>query len=179
MTCIRDVTEADLAYIGDWLSREERDGKGFIHNWSMIEKAASRGEMIVSTSEERPVAFLTCGLSRDSILQVKSEDKRSGHGRALVEHALQIENARGNSVVVIQCEPKESIEFWSRMGFLPYRDRCGFNNGDNIYFYKCIDSEMKVSGDALHLVSVSIFPHSKLFGRQDDVFPDRLHYVLA
>lgn len=64
--------------------------------------------MLVFEATVGVVGFLTCGISRSSILQVKSRYMRRGIGRALVERGVADEVAEGNPIQVVQCESQSS-----------------------------------------------------------------------
>ncbi|MBW6123152.1 GNAT family N-acetyltransferase [Pseudomonas aeruginosa] len=172
---VRLAEASDLPLIHEWLKHEECDGLGFINNWGMIQKACAEQEMIVFVADEGPIGFLTHGISLNTILQTKSSCQRQGIGRALVEHALAEEEARGNAVVVLQCEPKSSVEFWLSMGFEAHRD-CNYS--DSIYMHRLSKAQhTHVQGDDLSLVTINVYPEAAQYTRE--VKPDRVHYVMA
>ncbi|MCD9030187.1 GNAT family N-acetyltransferase [Luteimonas sp. Y-2-2-4F] len=179
-TAIRPSTYADLPLIKEWLELEARDGVGFIHNWDLIESATADGEMTVFGDLQSPVAFLTYGLSRGSILQVRSDQKGRGIGRKLVEYAIAKADAIGNAVLVIQCEPKTSIPFWRRMGFVAHRDQDRHGIRDNIYMHRLSTVEhLDVRGDDLQRVTINVYPEWMLYRNGDIVAPDRVYYAMA
>ena len=118
---VRTAVGADLPFIQEWSTREARNGDGFINNWSVIQKACAEKQMTVFFTLEGPVGFLTYGISHGTILQTKSSCQQRGIGRKLVEHAIRKEEALNNTVLVVQCEPHSSVEFWSQMGFEVHR----------------------------------------------------------
>lgn len=177
---LRPADERDLASIRAWLELEERDGEGFIHNWSLIEAAAAEQEMMVLSGADGLVGFLTYGLTLGSILQVRSDHKRRGIGRQLVEHAIRKANAVGNPILVIQCEPKSSIPFWRRMGFVPHRERDHGGPYDSVYMHRVSAMEhAEVCGDDLHRVVIRTYPEWKLYRDGEEVIPDRVYYAAA
>ncbi|MEN5315371.1 GNAT family N-acetyltransferase [Pseudomonas koreensis] len=176
---VRTAVNADLPYIQEWLKHEERNGEGFIHNWHLIEKACANKQMTVFVDAERPVGFLTRSISLDTILQTKSDCQRRGIGRALVEHAIRHEEALNNAVLVVQCEPPSSVEFWSKMGFEAHRDREDFKHNSSIYMQRLSKVvHPHVRGDRLQMVTVRIYPENALYP-EEPVKPDRVHYVMA
>lgn len=178
---VRPAEDGDLAFIRAWLELEARGGEGFIHNWKLIEEAAADREMMVLSGTDGPVGFLTHGLTRGSILQVRSDHKGRGIGRQLVEHAISEADAAGNTVLVIQCEPKSSIPFWRRMGFVPHRQReHGGGLHDNVYMHRVSPMEhAEVRGDDLHRVVIRVYPEWKLYHDGAQVIPDQVHYAAA
>jgi GNAT superfamily N-acetyltransferase len=177
--CVRTAVTADLPFIREWLKSEERNGVGFIHNWGMIESACAKKMMKVFVTAEGPLGFLTCGISYDTILQTKSDCKRHGIGRALVEHAIRDEEALNNAVLVIQCEPRSSVEFWSKMGFEAHRNAEDFMHETSIYMQRLSKAaNPRPLGDDVEMVTVRVYPESALYS-EEQVKPDRVHYVMA
>lgn len=176
---LRSATSEDLRFIEEWLVREADGNSGFIHNWPMIEEAQKEGHMLVFEASEGVVGFLTCGISRSSILQVKSDYLRRGIGRALVERGIADEVAAENPIQVIQCEPKSSTAFWRRMGFKYYRQRNNDPNEHSVYMYHVSELEFpKVDTAGGIPVTVLVYPSDVLFTRRE-VIPDQMHYALA
>lgn len=176
---VRQASAQDLPCIKVWLAQEARDGSGFIHDWASIEKACAAGNMLVWESAGVPVAFITSGISTDTILQVRAGHQCLGIGRALVEHAIALEEAAGEAVMVVQCEPKSSVGFWTRMGFEPHRSGHGEEWGAPIFMQRLSTRSKRVPGaKADQLVVVRVYPESALYTPRD-LAPDRVHYVMA
>lgn len=176
---VRTAVIADLPFIQEWLKHEVRNGLGFINNLDMIQDACAKKLMTVFVEAEGPVGFLTYGISFDSILQTKSDCQRRGIGRALVEHAIRNEETINNAVLIVQCEPRSSVEFWSKMGFEAHRDGGDFKHQKSIYMQrlsKVVHSH--VQGDELEMVTVRVYPENALYSKEP-VKPDRVHYVMA
>lgn len=174
---VRKGREIDLPFIREWLALEVRGEQGFIHNWRMIEEACFEGQMLVWVDQEGPVGFLIRGISLGSILQVKSDRKRHGIGRALVERAIREEEARDNAVLVVQCEPTTSIEFWKSMGFETHRvsphDR-------NVCMQRLSTKRLShVSDDEKVLVTIRVFAECALYNQNAShtAIPDRVYHV--
>lgn len=172
---IRQAVDADLPVIREWLKHEERDGLGFINNWGVIQEACAEQQMTVYATDEGPVGFLTHGISLSTILQIRSDCQRQGIGRALAAHAISEEEAKDNAVIVLQCAPESSVEFWLAMGFEAHRER---NYSATIYMQR-LSKEVRahVQGDDLTLVTVNVYPEEVLYS--NDCKPDRVHYVMA
>lgn len=176
---LRPATSEDLQFIKEWLAQEVEGNCGFIHNWSMIQEAQNEGRMLVFETTEGVVGFLTYGISRSSILQVKSDYMRRGIGRALVERAITDEVADGNPINVVQCAPKSSTGFWRRMGFRYYRQRDNGPYEDSVYMYHVSELQHpKVDATEDLSVTVLVYPSDALY-RQGEVMPDQVHYALA
>ncbi|EMO9521092.1 N-acetyltransferase family protein [Pseudomonas aeruginosa] len=172
---VRPAEAADLPLIQEWLKYEVRDGLGFINNWNLIQEACAEQQMTVYVTEEGPVGFITQSISYGTILQTKSSCQRQGIGRALVEHAISAEEALNNAVLMVQCEPKGSVSFWSAMGFEGHREA---NYTDAVYMHR-LSSRVNpdVQGDDLHLVTITVYPESALYANKQ--IPDRVHYVMG
>lgn len=176
---VRTAVDADLPLIQEWLKREARNGQGFINNWGMIQKACAEKRMTVFIGAEGPVGFLTYGISHDTILQTKSSCQQRGIGRALVEHAIRKEEALNNTVLVVQCEPRSSVEFWSQMGFEVHRDAGDIKHQRSIYMQRLSKlAHTHVRGVALEMVTVCVYPENALYSKEQ-VKPDRVYYVMA
>lgn len=172
---IRSAVPADLPLIHEWLKQEGSSSGGFINNWGMIQDACAEQEMIVFAAAEGPVGFITRGLSLSTIIQTKSTYQRKGIGRALVEHALAEEEAKGNAVVVLQCAPESSVEFWLAMGFEAHRYG---NHTHSVYMQRLSKAKRAhVQGDDLSLVTITVYPQAVLYS--NDIKPDRVHYVMG
>ncbi|PWU32083.1 hypothetical protein DK254_00765 [Pseudomonas sp. RW407] len=172
---IRQAVEADLPLIREWLKHEERDGFGFINNWRLIQEACAEQKMTVFVTDEGPVGFLTHGISLSTILQVRSNCQRKGVGRALVAQAITEEEAKNNAVLILQCAPESSVEFWLSMGFEAHREG---NYSDSIYMQRLSKAaHAHVQGNELILVTVNVYPEEVLYTK--DCKPDRVHYVMA
>ncbi len=176
---IRPATAPDLLAINIWLTLEARDGFGFIHNWELIQSTCAEGRMLVWSEANEPIAFLTNGLSCDTILQVQTEYQGRGIGRALVGHAIKLEEAANNAVLVVQCEPRASVEFWIQMGFETHRQRAACLSQGPIFMQRLSTRPSKdVRGDDWEMVSVLVYPEAALYTSRQ-IQPDRVHYVMG
>lgn len=176
---VRQAVKADLPFIHEWLKLEERHGLGFINNWGMIQTACAKKRMSVFTSPEGPIGFLTDGISYNTILQTRSDYQGRGVGRALVEHAIRKEEAMNNAVLIVECAPRSSIEFWARMGFEAHRNAEDIKLREPIYMQRLSKlAHPHVRGDDLEMVTVSVYPEYVQYSKEP-VKPDRVHYVLA
>lgn len=174
---VRKGRTTDLPFIREWLALEVRGEQGFIHNWRMIEEACSEGQMLVWVDQEGPVGFLIRGVSPGSILQVKSDRKRHGIGRALVERAIREEEVHDNAVLVVQCEPTTSIEFWKSMGFETRRN----SPYDRVVYMQRLSTKRLSydTGDEMVLLTIRVFAECVLYSDSAPhaAIPDRVYHV--
>ena len=180
---VREAELADLTYIHAWLSREAHGAAGFINNWEGITAACIDRQMLVWGAVGAPVGFLTRGITLDTILQVRKQDQGRGIGRALVQVALASEEREDNAVLVIQCKPEQSVEFWRQMGFEPQRPRREHRTSEAIYMQRLSTKRHRLAGadEVLQLIVVSTYPEHVLYvdNRMHQVPADRTHYVMA
>ncbi|WP_372438132.1 GNAT family N-acetyltransferase [Pseudomonas chlororaphis subsp. aureofaciens] len=177
---IRAAVKTDLPFIHRWLELEARGRRGFIHNWHLIEKALGEGEMTVFTDAEGAVGFLTYGISPSSILQVRSDRQGQCIGRELVEDAIRREEALNNAVLVVECEPNSSVEFWARMGFEVHR-HTGYSGYQGPVYMQRLSKipHESVRGDELEMISIHVYSSSVLFSDSGKGTPDRVYYTMA
>lgn len=172
---VRLAVGADLPLIYEWLKHELRDGIGFINNWTLIQEACSEQKMTVFVTDDGPVGFIIGGISYGTILQTKSIYQRQGIGRALVKHAIAEEEAKNNAVVVLQCQPQSSVEFWLAMGFQPHR---AGSYSDSIYMHRLSQkNHAHVKGDDLSVATINVYPEAIWYTKGKK--PDRVHYALV
>ncbi|WP_178125747.1 GNAT family N-acetyltransferase [Pseudomonas sp. EMN2] len=180
---VREAELADLPYIHAWLTREAHGAAGFINNWEGITAACIEREMLVWGNLGAPVGFLTRGITLDTILQVRSQDQGRGIGRALVQRALASEERANNAVLVIQCMPERSVEFWRQMGFEPQRPRRERRTSESIYMQHLSTKRHQLAGagEELQLLVVSTYPEHVLYidNQVHQIPADRTHYVMA
>ena len=125
---IRQATDADLEAVAKWLQDEDARGvQGcFWCNINVIEGCHRDGQMTVLTDPEsdQPLAFL-CGGPTDPeppIMEVHSDHRGRGLGRALWEHHLARVRDAGLPGLKVHCQPSTSIPFWKAMGFQEFPD---------------------------------------------------------
>ncbi|WP_409286867.1 GNAT family N-acetyltransferase [Pseudomonas guariconensis] len=175
---VRPAVASDLSFIQEWLANEqEQPGAGFINNWAMIESACCERTMLVYGAADGPVGFLTRGISIDTILQVRSDFQCRGIGRALVEHAMRLEEAQGNAVLMVQCEPKTSVAFWGAMGFETHRMREPQSLNSTIYMHH-LSHTLHGHSRRPDVVTFEVYPSRVLYERKE-VRPDRVYHVTA
>ena len=129
---IRQANDGDFAAISEWLREEDAHGVegGFWCNINVIEDCHRGGQVTVLADGQsnQPVAFL-CGSSTYPelpIMEVRSDYRRQGLGRALFEHHLDRARAAGLPGLKIHCQPPTSVPFWVAMGFQLFPERMEF-----------------------------------------------------
>ena len=111
-----------LEQITTWL-REERtnNGTGFYCNMSVINKAFKDREAFCATVNNVAIGFCVFSINgytaRIDIAEICPAYRGAGVGRFLVENSLKTLASRRVQVVDLQCEPRESENFWRHMQF--------------------------------------------------------------
>jgi len=114
------ASKRDLSVIRRWLNAEfQRDHVGFYHNFV----STTCGPVWVCKQVGIPsvLGFLSGHLSTTpymNIMQVREKFKRKGIGRQLVSFFLHQAEQYDPLGIEIQCQPRSSIPFWKRMGFV-------------------------------------------------------------
>ena len=176
---IRLATADDLSKVEGWLPEEVNGQHGFIHNIQMIREAQAKRKMLVYVASGAPVGFLTEGISLSSILQVKSGCKKKGIGRLLVEHALQQEEKEGKPIQVIQCSPRESTQFWRRVGFNYYQPRIDDRRNENIFMYHTSEKNYDLRSDSeIQSILISVYSSHALH-QNSTIIPNKVNHALA
>lgn len=118
-----EATHEDIARILAWLKREyDKDGDGFWCNHNLISAAFdSLGDLSVIRRNGEAVAFQLGRYSAAS-LSVRKGYRNMGLGAALVEASVERALRDDVNALSVHCEPKESLGFWERMGFVRYGD---------------------------------------------------------
>lgn len=180
---VRGAEPGDLPYIHSWLVKEACGAAGFLNNWEHITSACMDGEMLVWCEDGAPIGYLTRGINLGTIVQVREQDQGRGIGRALVQRALAGEDKVNNAVLVIQCMPERSVEFWRQMGFEAQRPRHQGRIGEAIYMQRLSTVRHQLAGaiEDMHLVVVNTYPEHVLYASNQvsQMPPDRTHYVMA
>lgn len=134
---IRRSSDADLAAILAWLERQDREGVlgSFWCNRRLTVSAHEEERMLVyiDPHTQQPVAYQWGGLIRPGILEVRSDMRGHGIGKALVEHSLALATQAGHDLLWIKCKPNSSIAFWQRMGFTLLVDESTYEQENYAY----------------------------------------------
>jgi GNAT superfamily N-acetyltransferase len=155
---IRLAAAADLVEIEKWLLAErEETGEGFYCNWNVIQGGLEYDETFVMLRDGDAVAVLVDGNVGPNILSVRPDLRGQGLGgqfaRWLFERAL----GRGCTVLEIECEPRTSVPFWRKHGFLPM----GTGPDGFRHAYKLLDRKHTLIDGPDVTVVVSLFPKER------------------
>lgn len=124
---IRRATDADLEAVHQWLAQEDVKGvkENFLCNWEVIEESHqnSRLTVFVDGATEVPVAFQLGGLIHPGILEVRSDMRRKGIGRRLVDYCVAEAVNNDECFLLIEYNPPSSIPYWQTMGFTLFGDQ--------------------------------------------------------
>ncbi|MBV8502652.1 MAG: GNAT family N-acetyltransferase [Paucibacter sp.] len=117
---IRPATDADIPKIWAWLKQQRRSGvedslmSGFEQ---YVLKYGTRDMLVfVDKRSDEHVAYQCGDLLKPGLLEVRTDVRRRGIAKALVEHRMAEAAAAGEDILRIQCVPS-SIPFWKSMGF--------------------------------------------------------------
>jgi GNAT superfamily N-acetyltransferase len=117
----RPSSDADMQKIHTWLQDQQRDEihGTFLCNWTLTQQCHEEGRLLVYIDDNsgEPVAYQWGGLIQPGILEVRSDMRGRGIGKALVEHRLFKAVEHGVNILRIQCKPSTSVPFWQAMGF--------------------------------------------------------------
>lgn len=160
---IRRSQAADLPALRSWLEREEALGVqgNFFCNWSIIERAHRARELLVYIDRPsgQPIAFQLGRLLSPGILQVRSEYRRTGVGREMVEYCIQLALRNDQCLLYIECEPATSIPFWQRLGFTHLS-----GDKDKNYAYRVLEKPLQLplpGAGAKARVCISFYPEER------------------
>lgn len=118
---IRLSTAGDLAAIHTWLVDEHAkhiEGN-FLCNWKLTARAHRDRRLLVYVDPPSGLAagYQWGGLTEPGILQVKSDMRGRGIGRALVQYRIHQALRKDDGLLFIECTPSSSVPFWQKMGF--------------------------------------------------------------
>lgn len=123
---IGDATQPDFDEIHFWLKTEEAAWKalgddrwktvrGFFCNIGVIKSSFDDGEMRALREDGRLIGFMSYGLTRNGVMEVKAEERGKGYGRSMVQDAMRRAREDGRNALYIECAPKTSKPFWKSM----------------------------------------------------------------
>jgi GNAT superfamily N-acetyltransferase len=165
-----EATPEDISCILAWLKREyDKDGEGFWCNHNLISDSLdSPGDIWVIRRNGAAVAFQLGRYSAD-ILSVRKDHRKMGLGAALVQ--ASVERALGDDVnaLSVQCQPKESLGFWERMGFVRYGD---LNPYSDVKARRILPRtfDLPIASSPIEVV-IGFYPESAAYGDAKDVLP--------
>lgn len=144
----------DILELERWLlSENENTRKGFYCNLSSIKSSYDKNELVIISSNDRPIGFATWRLNTEKtaeivIAEVKPSYRRKGIGKKLITELLKFLSDKGIWVVHLQCAPKESEPTWKALGFLEFPDppeNYNFNIGGNKELFKILCAHLPTS----------------------------------
>lgn len=115
-------TEKDLNEIEVWLNEEEKKyDEGFYRNWYIISQAFLNNKLIVLKSNTENIGFCTisdCEIYvKIDILEIRRELRNKGVGKFFFNELENKFKRQGFKVIILDCSPITSKEFWQKMGF--------------------------------------------------------------
>ncbi len=168
---IRASTDADLEAIHSWLVREDDAGvpDNFLCNWDAIGNCHYGGQLTVyiDGTSGLPVAYQLGGLIAPGILQVRSDVRRRGIGKQLVDYCVNQALMKDECILHIECEPASSVPFWRSMGFSLYNNGTGRRRA-----YRILQKEhpLPQNGGPVE-ATVKFFPEGRKWAKGENVPP--------
>lgn len=131
-------TQSDLTEIERWLIEEDiKFGKGFYCNWSIIEKAFTKKELITINFNSLPIGFLVWSnreiYAEIDILEIEYNHRNKGIGKYFFDHISNYLKEQGFLAIKLFCAPRESEKFWKKLNFLKYPNT-GYSQSDLTYY---------------------------------------------
>lgn len=166
----------DITSILAWLKREhDEDGEGLWCNHNLISDSLDRpGDIWVIRRNGEAVAF-QLGRYSAEILSVRKDCRKMGLGRALVEASVERAFSDEVNALSVQCQPKESLGFWERMGFIRYGD---FEPHDDIKARRILPRAFALPLAPSPVgVIIRFYPESVTYGDPKDVPPIATHHA--
>jgi GNAT superfamily N-acetyltransferase len=164
---VETATLDDVKHILQWLLAEyKQDHFGFWSNRGIIERAQTEGELWVIRIDGYPVAFQVGHYSAD-IVSIRQDHKRRGLGTALFKASLKRAYRDDVNVLSGECEPRTSLPFWQRQGFIRYGNMGEY---DNVTVYQVLQRELAIPQGISNVeVKVEFFTEAALYKK--DVKP--------
>jgi hypothetical protein len=132
-------SKTTLKLIEDWLIQEkEKYDDGFYCNWNVIENSFERNELISFELNGTPIGFVVWHqydfFIDIDIMEIHCDYRKKGLGKIFFE--MLSESYKNKRIIAIKlyCEPRESVHFWRKMGFIQFPLR-GYDES-NLTFYK-------------------------------------------
>jgi len=163
-------SSTQLARIKAWLMEENNVlGEGFFCNWEVIQDSFDNKRICVLVLEKKEIGFITW-FDRDKvntiqITEIRSEFRRLGYGRYLVDALTERLAKRGSLVLELYCQPAKSEKAWKKLGFREYPKVEGFeayNEKDGKHLYKILVPFLKPTKSKKDVVTIELWdvePH--------------------
>lgn len=138
-----EPTQFDLEKIKKWLIEEDREfNEGFYCNWTIIEKAFKKKELVTLDFKDTPIGFLVWSKGEIyveiDILEIKPKHRKKGVGQFFFETISEYFKLQGFLAIKLFCSPRESEKFWKKMEFIKFPKR-GYSESDLTYFKPLIE----------------------------------------
>ena len=148
-------TKTQLDEIQSWLKEEyDKTHQGFYCNWSIIVEAFDKERLITFQSSNKAVGFVVWRAGRVyieiDIMEIAPHFRHKGFGKIFESYVSSYFEASGYKALKLFCEPRESENFWRKLGFIKLPER-GYSISD-LTFYKPLIS-------CIETVSQSRFPN--------------------
>lgn len=148
-------TKTQLDEIHFWLKDEyDKTHQGFYCNWSIIVEAFEKDRLITFQSYNKAVGFVVWRAGEVhidiDIMEIAPHLRHQGIGRTFESYVSLYFKEAGFIALKLFCEPRESENFWRKLGFIKFPER-GYSISD-LTFYKPLKS-------CLEPVSESSFPN--------------------
>jgi GNAT superfamily N-acetyltransferase len=158
---IRRSTKEDLYAIHAWLlDQDARNVPGtFLCNWELTKKQHENGKLLVyfDGTSGQAVAYQWGGLVHPGILEVRQDMRGKGIASKLICHRIRQAYRRNQCILVIQCKPSSSIQFWQRMGFILFDSKMGEN-----FAYRILQKKLRLPSNGLKIdVAIRFFPEER------------------
>ncbi len=171
-----EATPEDISCILAWLKREyDEDGEGFWCNHNLISDSLDRpGDIWVIRRNGEAVAF-QLGRYSAAILSVRKDHRKMGLGAALVQASVERALSDDVNALSVQCQPKESLGFWERMGFVRYGDLEPYAD---VKARRILPRtfDLSIASSPIEVV-IGFYPESATYGDAKDVLPIAEHHL--
>jgi GNAT superfamily N-acetyltransferase len=165
----RKATKNDLGIVEKWLRAEfEEKDEGFYCNWPVIKNAFKNKDLIVLSSDDEIVGFVTTAAKGADIIEIRPDARGKGYGARLAEWAIDAAYKRGNCVFEGECSPESSIPFWQKMGLTISRDRRGCGGGK--YAYKVLEHRFLLGDGPLAPFVIGFYPEKRNWDKFTEPF---------
>lgn len=114
---IRKAVLDDLPAIQKWLKEELKDKMAFAVSVTQLENGIDKNQLDVAIDENGDaVGFIRVETSCILIIRVRSNQRRAGIGRLLVDHVIKKEKNNDSMGVTGICVSPKALPFWQSFG---------------------------------------------------------------